>query len=855
MKKTSLFLLLPALSFMACKQSQEASTVQLEEIVLEEEVIASRTVYRAEDTRKHDLLHTKLDVRFDWEKQYLYGKAELTLRPYFYSTDKLELDAKGFDLREISLLVEGTKTPLDYEYDGWHINIDLGKTFNRTEVYKIFIDYTAKPNELNSKGGSAAITGDKGLYFINPTGENPNVKPQLWTQGETEASSCWFPTIDSPNERTTQEIAITVKDEHVSLSNGLLVRSVDNGDGTHTDYWSMDKPHAPYLFMMAVGPFSIIDDKWRDIEVDYYVEEEEAPYAKLIFGKTPEMLEFYSDLLGVDYPWSKYHQVVVREYVSGAMENTTGVIFGDFMYDDERSYLDGNGEDVVAHELFHHWFGDLVTCESWANLPLNESFATYGEYLWREYKYGRESADHHLMNDLNNYLAEAQNGKTVDMIRFDYDDKEDMFDSHSYAKGGRILHMLRKYLGDEAFFEGLKVYLQRNAFQAVEIHELRLAMEDVCGEDLNWFFNQWFLDNGHPVLEIETNFNAESSVVEIEIEQEQDLEEFPLYKLPIEVDVYTASGKERHTIVMDKQKQTFSIPTASKPRWVNVDAEKMLLCEKDEDKPLEEWVAQFEEGPLFIDRLEALEAISKGKDKAVLASALKQAYKDDYYYIRKKAVELSRKLSTEDEQAHRASLENLAKSDEKAAVREAAVKAIAKNYEEQDASFYLACADDLSYATSAAALKGLNKHFPNQAYELAKRREPEAKKDQKYAVAEVYAENGSVEHMSFFNNIMDKLSGFEIFSFSSTYVDYLSKQDISVIKENLNRVTEVAENGDPWYIRYAGMQMMIKLKEEMEDKETEAASAFAEELEAKMKSLKEKETHPQLKRIYGVSAE
>jgi aminopeptidase N len=259
--------------------------VEQEPIVIEDPIpnkIVDQGPYRAENTKFHDLVHTRLEVSFDWEHQYLLGTALLELRPYFYPQDQLVLDAKGFEIHEIQLVDGANRKPLSHQYDGMKLTISLDKSYHNDESYFVEIKYTAKPNEREA-GGSAAITSDKGLYFINPTGEQPDKPRQIWTQGETESSSCWFPTIDSPNQRSTQEIYITVDEHFITLSNGLLVYSRGNNDGTRTDYWKMEQAHAPYLFMMAVGEFAEVKDQWQDKEVSYYDEPEYQPYAKAIF--------------------------------------------------------------------------------------------------------------------------------------------------------------------------------------------------------------------------------------------------------------------------------------------------------------------------------------------------------------------------------------------------------------------------------------------------------------------------------------------------------------------------------------------------------------------------------------------
>jgi len=250
-------------------------------------------IYRAEATKINDLVDTKLDVKFDYSKSYMYGKEWLTVHPHFYPTDSLTLDAKGMNINEVSLYTNSKKTPLKYTYDSMFLRITLNKTYKANENYTVYIDYVSKPDEWR-EGGSAAITGAKGLYFINPRGEEKDKPTEIWTQGETEHNSVWMPTIDKPNQKTTEQISMTVPDKYVTLSNGLLISQKKNADGTRTDTWKMNLPHSPYLFFMGVGDYAIVKDSYKGKDVAYYVEKQYAPVARGIFGHTPEMIKFYS---------------------------------------------------------------------------------------------------------------------------------------------------------------------------------------------------------------------------------------------------------------------------------------------------------------------------------------------------------------------------------------------------------------------------------------------------------------------------------------------------------------------------------------------------------------------------------
>jgi len=598
--------------------------------------------YRATNTKSNDITHTKLEVKFDWQNQWLFGKATLDIKPYFYPVKKLYLNARGMDIYKVQLVGAKGNSDLKYAYENDSLKIDLDKEYTRNDKYTVFIDYKSKPNELKA-GGSQAITDDKGLYFINPKGEDKSKMPQIWTQGETQSNSAWFPTVDSPNEKFTDEIYITVDEKYTTLSNGLLTDSKKNTDGTRTDHWKMDLPHSAYLIMMGIGEFKkVLDAPWKGKEVSYYVEAKYEPYAKNIFGLTPEMIEFFSNRLGTPFAWQKYAQIVARDYVSGAMENTSATLHGEFVYQTERELLDGSkGEDVISHELFHQWFGDLVTAESWSNLSLNESFATYGEYLWQEYKHGVDAADAHSYGSRMGYMMQSSQ-KDPPLIRFEYQNREDMFDGISYNKGGQILHMLRKQVGDDAFFASLKLYLEKNRFKNAEVHDLRLAFEEVTGEDLNWFFNQWYMTGGHPILDITYSYDDAAKQVKIKVEQKQDFEENPLYKLPVYVDLYFGDGAtktvRREKITVTKVSEEFVFLSDKKPALINFDGEKQLLCIKNENKTTLDYVYQYKNAPKYLDRLEALNQFKDGVGNAAVYEVAQLALNDKMADLRIKAM-------------------------------------------------------------------------------------------------------------------------------------------------------------------------------------------------------------------------
>jgi aminopeptidase N len=697
-------------------------------------------LYRAAAFKVNDLVHTKLAVRFDYAKRYLYGKEWLTLRPHATATDSLRLDAKGMVIKAVALMQGGVSTPLKYDYDQQQLLIHLGRRIPAGESYTIYIEYTAKPDELKAQG-SDAIGQAKGLYFINPDSAIAGKPVQIWTQGESESNSAWFPTIDKPNQKTTTEISLTVPAKYVTLSNGALTSQTPAGPGLRTDTWQLAEPCAPYLVMLAVGDFRITKDTWRSKEVSYYLEPQYAAQARAIFGQTPAMMEFFSQRLGVDFPWNKYSQIVVRDYVAGAMENASASLFGEQAQGSARELLDweyAGVEREIAHELFHHWFGDYVTAESWSNLTVNESFANFSEVLWAEHAHGADAGAEQAERSRRTYLRNPANF-VLPLVRFRYADKEDMFDAVTYQKGGSILNMLRAELGEDVFFRGLQRYLRQNAFGTGEPHQLRLALEEAAGRDLNWFFDQWYYRAGHPVVTIDYQWDAARRRQAVVVRQTQAGATFVL---PLKVDIYANGRAQRYAATLRHAVDTLYFPAATRPDLVNVDAENVLLWQKQDHKSLAEFAYQYRHAPGYLDRREALAAAKSDPANPLAPPLLLAGLADKSAVLRQLAVESLDLKNAALRKAAAPTLLQLAATDSSGPVQAAALTALGGLQDKRYAPVFARALASKSYRVQGAALQGLLPLNPAGALARAMAFEADHKAPLTAALVAVYGQAG-----------------------------------------------------------------------------------------------------------------
>ena len=780
MKKITLF----ASLFLAFILNAQTKTVQ--------EDSSWKQTYRAVATKTNNLKHTKLVANFNYEKSQMNGEVWLKFQPHFYPTKKLVLDAKAMDIKEVALMNGTLKTKLSYTYDSLQLHIDLDKTYTAKESYTIYVKYIARPNEYKGKG-SEAIRDAKGMYFINPLGTEKDKPTQIWTQGETEASSVWIPTIDQTNQKTTQEFYLTVPSKYVSLSNGLLVKQTDLKNGFREDVWKMDLPHSPYLFFIGIGDYAVVKDSYKGKEVSYYIEKAYEKVARKIYGNTPQMIAFFESKLGVAYPWSKYAQISGRDYVSGAMENTTATLHSDAVQQDARELVDGNNwESTIAHELFHQWFGDLVTAESWSNITVNESFADYSQTLWFEHSQGKDAGAFENYTGLRNYLSSPSDAEK-NLVRFYYKDKEDVFDLVSYQKGGRILNMLRHLVGDDAFFASLNKYLTDNKFSNGSAIKLKLAFEAVTGKDLNWFFNQWYFGSGHPYVRIGQKYMADQQKVLVTIQQTQTQNK--LFTLPIGIDVYI-NGNRNHYEVWSKNKvDSFYFPAAVAPDNVNVDNDKVLLWAKDESKPIEQYAYQMKHARNFMDRFEAANEAATNLKNPAAKTIIEAAIKDTFHVIR--SIALNSYNPTAIDAAMEAQVIQIASSDKVSTVREDAINVLSKINKPGFTALYEKWVNDSSYTVAGAALAALEIVDSAKAFTIAKQFSTQPlKKRLNAVVTTILTKYGDVSVFDFVANTYGKLNiqSSEKFEMTMPFAQLLIKTTDPVkFKKGIDLIVEFRE--------------------------------------------------------------
>lgn len=580
-----------------------------------------------ERSRPYRIDHLFVDLALDFETKSVRGRAVLDFQRVAPLADSLQLDAVGFELESVRVDGGSGFEPVSFSYDGEHIQVQ-----GLPERGQLRIDYRAEPK--------------RGLYFLAPDEHVKHRPLQAWTQCQDEDARHFIPCVDKPHVKMTTELAATVPSGFQALSNGELVSSETRGKTPWTYRFKLEQPHPSYLLTLVVGHFDVVDDRTvrlgaREIPIRYLVPVGQAGSAQRSLGETPNMVEFFSKRFGVDFPWQRYSQVVVSDFIFGGMENTTATTLYEHVMLDERAALDVSSTDLVAHELGHQWFGDYVTCRDWSHAWLNEGFATFCEHLEREHRLGRDEYDYGIAGDVDTYLAEAGGRYQRPIVCRDYAEPIDLFDRHLYEKGGLVLHMLRRELTDDVFFAGVKTYLTRHAFGIVETTDLMRAFEEVSGRSLERFFDHWVYRPGHPELTAKVSYD--DSLLSVSLKQGQKPGDTAIFALRIEIEVCHADGtRTRHEKLMTDAQDVLTLPLDKRPLHVGFDPEQRVVGKLTFEAPGDMLRHQLAEGSNSVLRWTAADALSKKNDPTTVKSlADVLAHENEAWMVR---VEVARAL-------------------------------------------------------------------------------------------------------------------------------------------------------------------------------------------------------------------
>lgn len=648
---------------------------------------------RSVRSRTVDQIHVRVDLKIDVPNQSFTGKATHDVKT-FEPLKSIQFDAVDMKVSAVRRIIGKQALPLKFRQSKTTLTVDLNEETAADEMLQIEIDY--------------AVTKPKhGLHFVEPDPGEPNGHTMFWTQSEPEYARYWVPCIDSPTDRLTSEIIATVPADWFVLSNGVFVDKQPAGKQM-TWHWKQRKTHVPYLMSVVAGDFEVYKQVWGDVPVLSYVPRGRLAQAAQSFETTPLMMDFFSKKIGVKYPWPKYAQICVDEYNWGGMEHTSASTLNLNTLHDERAELDSTSENLVAHELAHQWFGDLMTCKDWGELWLNESFATYFATLWVEHHRGWQEATWNRLNEEKSYKGEDKRYRRS-IVNYRYDKPSNMFDRHSYPKGGRVLHMLRYELGDELFWKSIRRYTEVNQYRTVETADLRTAVEDATGRGMNWFFDQWVYQGGHPEFDVTWRWDEANNSVTVRVKQTQKIDDTtPLFRTSLEFEFGDKTAVTKKRVMISQLDQSFTFELKKRPLWVGVDPENWVLKEATVDQSKQEWLDQLRYSPSMPSRNAAVLALKDFlADEDVVAQLLQTTAGDEFWGVRKTAAEL---LTDAKGDAVRATLIKAATSDEKAFVRRAAVESLAKfSHDQSKAALRRVIADDPSYRTVAAALNTLVK--------------------------------------------------------------------------------------------------------------------------------------------------
>ncbi|HEX8493207.1 MAG TPA: M1 family aminopeptidase [Pyrinomonadaceae bacterium] len=556
--------------------------------------------------RTYDVLNYTIRTRFDVPNKTVIGDETVMFKPLLADFKTFDLDAGAMQIESVTL--DASDTALQWTLPPEKLSIKLDRAYQPDETISVRVKYRTKP--------------DRGLYFIPASRGNFFSAPrpaQIWTQGQPEDNHYWFPCYDFPDDKVTSEQYITTAANEIAISNGELLETINNPDGTRTFHWKMEQLHNSYLISLVVGDYVKLSDTFKNVPIEYYTYPGTETVAQRAFEKTPQMMEWFSKILNYDYPYNKYAQTVVASFIFGGMENITATT------QSETEILRNTGEKVspstenlVAHELAHSWFGNLVTCKDWSHAWLNEGFATFMEASFKEREGGRDAYLEEMESNANSYFSEDTYRYRRPIVTNRYRQPIDLFDMTLYKKGALIVHMLRETVGDEMFWKTLNRYLIENQYRSVVTADLQRAFEQTTGQELDWFFDQWVYRAGYPELRVRSSYNPTTRRLTLDVAQTQtpDATTPEVFRLPaVEIELATARGARTERIDITQRVQRFTFPLDGKPLMIRFDKGEKILKKLDFPRSRAMLAYQKEHSADIIGRREASMALAQMESK------------------------------------------------------------------------------------------------------------------------------------------------------------------------------------------------------------------------------------------------
>lgn len=654
-----------------------------------------------EPASSYDIQHTTLSLSFDFPGERVIGTALHRLTSTVQVLTNLRFDAKDMQINSVSVRRPGGEfEALAFQYNNNDLTMSLQPGLGQNVTLEVLIDYIAHPMRNGQK---------MGMVFVDGKGDDPTRPTQVWTLGQPEDNQFWFPTWDYPNDRMTFDLSLTVPQHFSTIANGDLVEQKTQPNNLRTDRWVLNKPHVAYLTGFAAGEYTAVVETYtrRDgssVPLAYLVEPSFAEHASLIFGETPRVMRFMERNLGIVYPWSNYKQVCVREFTARGMENTTATVMYDKLQHDNRASLDFSGRDLITHELAHQWFGNMVAAKNWANLPINEGFASYFERLYLEQERSLAEAQKHTIDDRDRYLEQAKQLRRP-IIWHGYTNPYEMYDQHTYEKAALVLHLLRHELGDEVWWRGVRQFITSNAYREVTIEALQRAMEQASGEGLGGFFQQWYRRPGHPELAIRHNYRADQGIYEVRVQQLQDSLQIGNFTFDADIEVNIPGAEpwlSKYRVT--SRDTTFRFAIAGDVSFVRFDPGDWIPGDLKVVKARSEWLnqARYDDEPA--GRYDAVQAMAEMETDINIRNVLLHVLQsDDAPFVREAAAKALQQYGAEAEV--RPFLVNAINSDKNSAVRKEALIALAELQDQQLQSMLDVAIKDASYAVTAEAIR------------------------------------------------------------------------------------------------------------------------------------------------------